>query len=248
MDSEDWPKYGSWDIYVNGVEVNTLQALLYFLGVLGSDGTVGDVPTPEQTEALRSFMERPAWTKAPPALKKQVKSFIGEQRFDGTLAWKMERRRVRDTFPGRLTRAQRRSEFRSAHQQKEDDVRVAVDLDGTIDAYPRQLQSLCSALKAAGFEVNVVTGTSGARPTKEEVAQRTEYLNNLGFTDSAYDGPVVCLAATQQDPLHKVKAQWCKDNHVDVLIDNNTKNAKAATELGILALVPWATRQGKKDK
>jgi hypothetical protein len=60
-------------------------------------------------------------------------------------------------------------------------MKVAIDVDGCIDAAPRELQSLCSALIAAGHEVDVVTGNSDSPVTAQDRQEKLNYLNSLGF-------------------------------------------------------------------
>ena len=128
-------------------------------------------------------------------------------------------------------------------------MKIAIDVDGTIDSTPRQLQSIMSALKAAGHTVVVLTGTQEeGGPTPADFEEKANYLNSLGCGSACYDQLEV-LDGSDKEKLPELKADWCKDNHVDVLVDNDKDNAKAASAAGVeLVLVPWASRQGGKGK
>ena len=111
---------------------------------------------------------------------------------------------------------------------------VALDIDGTVDADPTVMQSLMSALIAAGDRVVILTGCSSPTPTKQDKQKKVEYLQSIGL-GKAYNKLVVF-----GNPPHKAKAKWCKKNHVDLLIDNSVQNAKRASKY-CLVLVPWNT-------
>jgi hypothetical protein len=117
---------------------------------------------------------------------------------------------------------------------------IAVDLDGTIDAASALFQNLFSTLKAAGHTVTVLTGSSTIDSVS--IAGKQNYLNQLGMGDS-YSQLVLIPSDDDMDKLSQLKALWCSENGVDILIDNRKANAKAAVAAGVqLVLVPWATR------
>ncbi len=111
-------------------------------------------------------------------------------------------------------------------------MRVAFDIDGTLDEDPSVMASLMNALRAAGHDVVVLTGASDKKPTKADWQAKAEYLNSLGM-GSAYDQLVVF-----GDPPHKAKAKWIKKHNVDLLVDNSAENADLA-EGNCTVLVPW---------
>lgn len=113
---------------------------------------------------------------------------------------------------------------------------LAIDVDGTADADPGMFCALMCAVKAAGGRVVVLTGASDSTIQPGEMQAKAEYLSKLGL-GHAWDELVVFPS-----PPHAAKAQWCKDNGVDVLIDNSIKTAKKATSF-CTVLVPWATRE-----
>ena len=118
---------------------------------------------------------------------------------------------------------------------------VAFDIDGTVAAAPHQMQELASSLMAAGHEVIILTGTGNDAVTQDIVDAKSNYLNSLGMGQSY--NTLTVIANNVAGGLDQAKAQWCKDNGVDVLIDNSQKNAQAAVNAGIeLVLVPWASR------
>ena len=120
-------------------------------------------------------------------------------------------------------------------------MRVAFDVDGTLDVDPEVMQSLMSALRAAGHNVVVLTGSSDPVPTKGDVDKKAQYLQSLGMAHS-YDKLVVF-----GDPPHKAKAKWIKKHHVDALVDNSAENAQRASKY-CLALVPWNSMIDAKRK
>ena len=119
-------------------------------------------------------------------------------------------------------------------------MRVAFDIDNTIDATPKQMQSMMSALKSAGHDVVILTGSDEFPLTQSTWDDKAHYLNTLGC-GTCWDSMVVLSHANGD--TEDSKAKWCADNSVDVLIDNSKENAKAATAAGVpLVLVPWASR------
>lgn len=100
-----------------------------------------------------------------------------------------------------------------------------------------------SSLQAAGHVISVVTGVEN-KPSKQDTEDKANFLNALGCGE-CYDNLVVLDHSPDKDTdLHDEKAKWLTDNGVDVFIDNNTKNAKAAIKAGVpLVLVPWATKE-----
>lgn len=118
---------------------------------------------------------------------------------------------------------------------------IAFDLDGVIDAYPREMQSLMSALKAAGHHVEVVTGVHDDAPSKNALDEKAQYLASIGCGE-CYDKLVV-VAYGDSDSIAEKKVDYLAPAGCHILVDNTVENAKAATAAGILALVPWGTKQ-----
>lgn len=119
-------------------------------------------------------------------------------------------------------------------------MRLAVDVDGTIDANPDEMRSILSAVKAAGHAVIVLTGTPTDKATQEDWDDKRNYLQSMGC-GSCWDKLVV--VPHKPGELAEAKAAYCKANGIDVLIDNSKDNAKAAIAAGVpLVLVPWASR------
>ena len=119
-------------------------------------------------------------------------------------------------------------------------MKVAVDLDNTIDATPKEMQSLMTALMAAGHVVVVLTGTAEDVVTQEVWNDKNQYLNTLGCSTCWNQLTVI---ASPDGSGSDAKAKWCDEHGVDILIDNSKENARAATAAGVpLVLVPWASR------
>jgi|SRR5208282_1543989 len=113
---------------------------------------------------------------------------------------------------------------------------TAWDIDGTIDAEPSLMQSLMSAVKAAGHQVVVLTGCGQEKPEASDIKAKGEYLQSLGCAH-CYDQLVVL-----GEPAAENKALWLKNSGADLLVDNALANAKAAA--GICpVLVPWQSRK-----
>ena len=118
---------------------------------------------------------------------------------------------------------------------------IAFDLDNTIDATPKQMQSLMSALMAAGHHIVVLTGTDDPVVDPIDWQAKADYLNSIGCGQCWNELVVQSHAEPLDGPT--VKAQYCRQHDVDVLIDNSKDNARAATAAGVpLVLVPWASR------
>lgn len=117
-------------------------------------------------------------------------------------------------------------------------MKVAVDVDGTVDADPAAFQSLCSSLVAAGHRVIMLTGTSNP-VTRVEKKRKEGYLRSLGFTKGAAFTKLKVVPNPPEGP----KADYCRRKKIAILIDNNTKTARLAA-YGTTVLVPWASRTG----
>ncbi len=111
-------------------------------------------------------------------------------------------------------------------------MRVAWDIDGTLDEDPATMASLMNALRAAGHDNVILTGASDKQPTRADWDAKAAYLKSLGM-GSAWQHMVVF-----GDPPHKAKAKWCKKHNVDLLIDNSAENAELSAK-HCTVLVPW---------
>ena len=117
---------------------------------------------------------------------------------------------------------------------------VLVDLDGTIDAYPFELQSTMSALRTNGHQVYVITGVTGDAATPDVVEAKREYLRTLGL-GSCYDRLVIVAAPNGN--VASRKAAFARATGADMAIDNNIDNVRAYAEVGVtLVLLTWQTR------
>ena len=116
-----------------------------------------------------------------------------------------------------------------------------VDLDGTLDSYPRQLQTIMAALREAGHTVNVVTGSPNPAVDQAEWQAKADQLTELGLAD-CYDELVVVAGPENSIPQRKVL--YLRSVGASVLVDNAEATARFASAAGLLVLVPWATRVG----
>ena len=119
---------------------------------------------------------------------------------------------------------------------------VAFDVDGTIDSFPREFQSLCSALEAAGHHVIIVTGVGGTEVTPDDVVAKKQYLASLGIT--MYSQVIVCAHGEKSDEdIATEKQQVIEENDIHMLFDNDKRNVKAAAAVGVPALLLWNSKQ-----
>lgn len=115
---------------------------------------------------------------------------------------------------------------------------VAFDVKGTLDAWPKQLGEIMTALKAAENEIIVLTGVTTPHVAPSDITTAKQYLLKIGITTAMYDRLVVCPA-----PHPKSKAAAVKQYGIQVLIDNKEATAKKASKQGALCLVPWSTAE-----
>lgn len=114
-------------------------------------------------------------------------------------------------------------------------MKIAIDYDGTIMAYPEHYKMLMAALRSAGHEVGIVTGRPSA--TKFEDAKR---IANMGIIYDFYyitdHNPPICLfnhveevmeSAAQEadfvsrdDAVCLWKARLCVEENIDILFDD----------------------------
>jgi hypothetical protein len=113
---------------------------------------------------------------------------------------------------------------------------VAFDIDGTLDADPVLMGTLLRDLMNGANRISVITGSSAKIPNRKDAKDKINYLRSLGM-DPYWDTVVII-----GDPPHAAKAEWCKNNHVDILFDNSVQNAKLASQ-HCLVMLPWNTKQ-----
>ena len=123
-------------------------------------------------------------------------------------------------------------------------LKVALDVEGTIDAAPAVFASWLNAMKGS-CETYVVTGMGG-QGDAANYAGVAAYLSALGVGPELYEG--IAIISGDAKEKAQAKASWLFDHGTDIFIDNDKGNAQAAIEAGIpLVLVPWASREGDKD-
>lgn len=109
---------------------------------------------------------------------------------------------------------------------------VAIDLDGTADAFPRVFQSLSSALVAAGHHVYIVTGVSDPEVTQADIDAKKQYLTSLGFGPESYTSVVVVPS-----PHPKNKLDQIQKLNIALVIDNKKKTVKDAAPNAVSLLL-----------
>lgn len=115
---------------------------------------------------------------------------------------------------------------------------IAFDVKGTLDAWPKQLGEVMTALKAADNQIIVLTGVSAKQVTPDDLRTAKSYLSSVGVTPAMYDRLVICPA-----PHPQSKADAVKQYGIQVLFDNKKATAKKVSAEGALALVPWSTKE-----
>ena len=85
---------------------------------------------------------------------------------------------------------------------------VAVDLDGTLSKYPRQLKTLIECLVQCGQEVFMLTACAGELPEEERPAEARRRVRAYGVTI-----PVIWCHTHE-------KPEVCRQRSVDLLIDD----------------------------
>ena len=128
---------------------------------------------------------------------------------------------------------------------------IGVDIDGTIDSFPILFQHLIAGWTAAGDHVYVITGTGtekdGGKATDADYANKAQYLTAMGIPPTSYHQLVV-LAHTPTSSVADQKAKFIQDNGIDVLIDNNVDNCKAAKPYCLALLAYNVKEKGEVTK
>lgn len=104
----------------------------------------------------------------------------------------------------------------------------AFDVDGTLGAHPVVLGALMRALVAAGHEAVVLTGTG-------TVEGRTRQLADLGLAD-AYSRLVVMPGPSAAEVAVQ-KGEWCRENVVALMVEDQIAYARECAAGGALALL-----------
>ena len=140
-----------------------------------------------------------------------------------------------------LARTQRRAKGSESAQEPvslQSPDNWAVDIDGVVDAFPRVLGALVSALSAAGHHVYIMTGIDEDTVSDADVEAKRGYLSSLGVGPDTYHELVVL---PQPHPANKAEA--LKANGCGVLVDNNRENIRAAVSEGVVGFYLYNTRE-----
>ena len=104
---------------------------------------------------------------------------------------------------------------------------LAIDIDGTIDAFPILFQHLIAGWTAAADHVYIITGIGSDTVSDEDHAAKVQYLTSLGISPESYYQLVVVPTKPGEDHA-QAKANYIAQNNIKLLIDNNVDNCKAA--------------------
>lgn len=127
-----------------------------------------------------------------------------------------------------------------AKKQPEDDHtgNFGFDVDGVIDAFPRQIGTLIAALHAAAHGVFVITGVDADTVTPADVKQKKQFLASIGVGEDTYTDLIVTPR-----PHAENKAKAIEANGIRLMVDNSKPNVKAATKAGCVGLLLWNTKE-----
>ena len=106
-------------------------------------------------------------------------------------------------------------------------INIALDIDGTIDAFPILFQSWIASWTAAGHRVYIITGIEGDTVLDSDHANKAEYLTAMGIPPTQYYQLIIIPTTADVDHA-EAKAEIIKTNNIAALIDNNVENCKAA--------------------
>jgi hypothetical protein len=114
----------------------------------------------------------------------------------------------------------------------------AFDVDGVLDAFPRQMGTLIAALTASARHVYLITGIDAETVTKADIEAKQNFITSLGLAPEAYYELIVIPQPHAENKLKAIEA-----NDVGVLIDNSKENVKTAVQGGCLALLLWNSKE-----
>lgn len=113
---------------------------------------------------------------------------------------------------------------------------IGFDLDGTISAFPREFETLMTALTAAGHHVFVLSGAGEDEPAPGEQEAKVQYLRSLGIGPDCYEELIVVPHP------HENKARVIQERGIGIFFDNNKQNVKAAAPFAV-TLLCWNSRE-----
>lgn len=121
-------------------------------------------------------------------------------------------------------------------------MKYAIDIDGTITADPERFRmmmaDLVNAETSEGNLVICLTGSLSVGADPEELKQkRVLQLRKIGLEGGDdYDDIHVCVGPTPED-VARMKGEYCRDQGVDVFIDDTPMYRKAVKQLSPGTLV-----------
>jgi hypothetical protein len=116
-------------------------------------------------------------------------------------------------------------------------VRAAIDIDGTLMAWPRVLGPLTHALVAAGWDVVLLTGCSCAEPDKADRLAMVKWREDqVAPAGAAFREIVVCVGRNSAE-VGGLKGAYCRDHGIDLFVDDSADYRKAARRLSPQTLV-----------
>lgn len=115
-------------------------------------------------------------------------------------------------------------------------MKIAIDIDGTLTAFPELFKLIMVALKTAGHYVCFLTGTLGdvnilishdkemdtgylKKLCKETLDGRIEQLESYGVISDMYNELIVACGKTVTD-VAELKGAFCKQEKIDVVFED----------------------------
>lgn len=115
-------------------------------------------------------------------------------------------------------------------------INIGIDIDGTIDSFPILFQHLISGMTAHGDHVYIITGVTAPTVTDADQSAKAQFLTSVGLPPESYY-QLVIVPRTPDKNHAEEKAEYIQAHKIDLLIDNNVENCKAAKKYAAVFLL-----------
>lgn len=116
-------------------------------------------------------------------------------------------------------------------------MRAAIDIDGTLAAWPAVLGPLTNAFSAAGWDVVLLTGHSCADPAAaDRTALREGRLRQVAPFRASFREVVVCVGRNGSEVAEQ-KGAYCREQAVSLFVDDSPDYCRAVRRLSPGTLV-----------
>lgn len=126
-------------------------------------------------------------------------------------------------------------------------MKIGVDIHGVLDLYTQDIIAFCNRAISKGHEIHILTGTE-AKKAKIQVENLglKNYINLFSIVDY---NKAIGTKMWNDDPRGKgwwmdrsdwvkSKGTYCKENHIDILFDNEIDYAKYLPDFCTFVYVP----------